>query len=155
MLKTDTIEAKGTFRKFLNVLTQIAWTVNPTGEVVFYNQKWYNYTGKQTVTCNDPMQSLHIASLLPQEEMHHYFSPALETDYYKIEFKDNGIVFKQEYADRIFNIFQRLHGKTEFAGTGIVAMCQKIVQNHHGKISAKGKPGSSSTFIILLPSKQK
>jgi signal transduction histidine kinase len=44
----------------------------------------------------------------------------------------------------------------EFAGTGIgLAMCQKIVQNHHGKISAKGKPGQGSTFTILLPSKQK
>jgi signal transduction histidine kinase len=49
-----------------------------------------------------------------------------------------------------------LHGKTEFAGTGMgLTMCQKIVQNHHGKNSAKGKPGQGSTFIILLPSKQK
>jgi PAS domain S-box-containing protein len=96
------------------------------------------------------------AGLLPPEDVYHFFSPAQETAYYKIEFKDNGIGFKQEYADRIFNIFQRLHGKMEFAGTGIgLAMCQKIVQNHHGKISAKGKPGNGSTFTILLPSRQK
>lgn len=95
------------------------------------------------------------ACLLSKEEISHFFSPALETDYYRIEFKDNGIGFKQEYADRIFNIFQRLHGKMEFAGTGIgLALCQKIVQNHHGKISAKGKPENGSTFIILLPAKQ-
>jgi PAS domain S-box-containing protein len=118
------------------------------GNLLSNSLKYASTTARPVITIS--------ASLLPQEELHHFFSPALETDYYKIEFKDNGIGFKQEYADRIFNIFQRLHGKMEFAGTGIgLAMCQKIVQNHHGKISAKGKPGQGSTFIILLPSKQK
>jgi PAS domain S-box-containing protein len=118
------------------------------GNLLSNSLKYSSTTEKPVITIS--------ASLLPQEEVCHYFSPALETDYYKIEFKDNGIGFKQEYADRIFNIFQRLHGKMEFGGTGIgLAMCQKIVQNHHGKISAKGKPGNGSTFIILLPSKQK
>jgi PAS domain S-box-containing protein len=118
------------------------------GNLLSNSLKYASTTARPVITIS--------ASLVPQEELRHFFSPPLETDYYKIEFKDNGIGFKQEYADRIFNIFQRLHGKMEFAGTGIgLAMCQKIVQNHHGKISAKGKLEQGSTFIILLPSKQK
>lgn len=75
--------------------------------------------------------------------------------YYKIEFIDNGIGFDQEYAERIFNIFQRLHGKTEFSGTGIgLAICKKIVQNHNGSISAASGSGKGAHFTVLLPAKQ-
>ncbi|PZR17249.1 MAG: hypothetical protein DI539_16990 [Flavobacterium psychrophilum] len=78
-----------------------------------------------------------------------------EVDYYKIEFSDNGIGFSQEYADRIFNIFQRLHGKSEYSGTGIgLSICKKIVQNHNGSIEAVGNDGTGATFIVTLPSKQ-
>jgi PAS domain S-box-containing protein len=96
------------------------------------------------------------AALLKREVLTEYMKTDLQSEYYKIEFKDNGIGFKQEYAGRIFNIFQRLHGKTEFAGTGIgLAMCKKIAQNHHGDIQAQGKPGYGATFTILLPVRQK
>ncbi|MBL7718647.1 MAG: PAS domain-containing protein [Flavipsychrobacter sp.] len=75
--------------------------------------------------------------------------------YYKIEVTDNGIGFGQEHAARIFNIFQRLHGKTEYSGTGIgLAMCKKIVLNHHGEITATSQPGLGTTFTIILPGKQ-
>ena len=95
------------------------------------------------------------AVLLTRTELRACLEPDLKSDYYKIEFKDNGIGFKQEYAGRIFNIFQRLHGKTEFAGTGIgLAMCKKIAQNHHGDIYATGKTGVGATFTIVLPGKQ-
>lgn len=56
---------------------------------------------------------------------------ALDPDkkYWHIEFSDNGIGFEQEHVDRIFRVFQRLHGKTDFEGTGIgLALCRKIVQ---------------------------
>ena len=72
--------------------------------------------------------------------------------YYQIDIKDNGIGFDQKYADQIFNIFQRLHGKDEFAGTGIgLAMCRKIMQNHNGDIVAKSQEGIGTTFSIIIP----
>jgi signal transduction histidine kinase len=72
--------------------------------------------------------------------------------YWKIDIEDNGIGFKQEYAERIFELFQRLHGRTEYEGTGVgLAICKKIVQNHRGSIKAYGRPGVGATFSIFLP----
>jgi light-regulated signal transduction histidine kinase (bacteriophytochrome) len=76
-----------------------------------------------------------------------------EPRYWKIIFSDNGIGFEQQYADRIFELFQRFHSRFEYEGTGIgLAICKKIVQNHKGFISADGKPGLGATFAIYLPS---
>ncbi len=73
-------------------------------------------------------------------------------DYYKIAVADNGIGFEQQYAEKIFEIFQRLHKKGEYTGTGIgLAICKKIVQNHHGFIEAYGVPDIGATFVIYLP----
>ena len=75
-----------------------------------------------------------------------------DTAYHKIEVRDNGIGFDKAYTEQIFNIFQRLHGKNEYAGTGIgLAMCKKIVMNHHGDIYASGTPGQGAVFTIALP----
>jgi len=72
--------------------------------------------------------------------------------YWKISFQDNGIGFEKAYEDKIFELFQRLHGKDEFEGTGIgLAICRKIVQNHNGYISAEGRPGNGATFFIYFP----
>ncbi|GGB77710.1 PAS domain-containing sensor histidine kinase [Dyadobacter sediminis] len=74
------------------------------------------------------------------------------SSYWKISVSDNGIGFDQRYESRIFDLFQRLHGKSEFEGTGIgLAICKKIAQNHHGFMSAKGMPGEGSTFSVYLP----
>jgi signal transduction histidine kinase len=82
-------------------------------------------------------------------------SPLSPEGYYRIEFKDNGIGFRQEHASQIFNIFQRLHGKKKYEGTGIgLAICQKIILNHHGEILAQSEPDAGSTFIIKLPARQ-
>ena len=75
-----------------------------------------------------------------------------EEIFYKIIFTDNGIGFEQNYADRIFELFARLHGKTEYDGTGIgLAICKKIVENHQGYIFARSKIGEGSQFHIYLP----
>lgn len=72
--------------------------------------------------------------------------------FYKFTFSDNGIGFQQDYANKIFELFARLHGKTEYDGTGIgLAICKKIVENHQGYIFAKSNIGEGSQFIIYLP----
>jgi two-component system sensor kinase FixL len=74
----------------------------------------------------------------------------------QITIKDNGIGFEEKYLDRIFTIFQRLHGRHEFEGTGIgLAVCRKIVDRHGGVITARSTLGEGSTFIAVLPLKQK
>ena len=77
---------------------------------------------------------------------------SVNNKYWKISIADNGIGFEQQYADKIFELFQRLHGRTEYEGTGIgLAICKKIVQNHYGFIEAIGKPDVGATFTIYLP----
>lgn len=66
--------------------------------------------------------------------------------------EDNGIGFDEKYLDRIFRVFQRLHSRREFAGTGIgLAVCQKILDRHHGTITARSAPGQGAKFIMTLP----
>lgn len=80
--------------------------------------------------------------------------PELAKDkiYYHFTVQDNGIGFSPEYNTRIFEVFQRLHGKHEYKGTGIgLAICKKIMENHQGSISAVGEQGVGATFHIYLP----
>lgn len=69
--------------------------------------------------------------------------------------KDNGIGFDEKYLDRIFTIFQRLHGRQEYEGTGIgLAVCRKIVDRHGGVITAKSSPNQGAEFLVTLPLEQ-
>jgi signal transduction histidine kinase len=78
--------------------------------------------------------------------------PAAKPYYWRISVSDNGIGFDQQYAEKIFEVFQRLHSKDKYAGTGIgLAICKKIVQTHNGYIKATGVPGQGSVFTIYLP----
>jgi PAS domain S-box-containing protein len=74
---------------------------------------------------------------------------------YEITVTDNGIGFDEKYLDRIFQVFQRLHSRGEYEGTGVgLAICRKIVERHGGTISARSTPGHGTTFIVLLPIRQ-
>ncbi|XAZ82032.1 ATP-binding protein (plasmid) [Fibrella sp. ES10-3-2-2] len=72
--------------------------------------------------------------------------------YHRIDIADNGIGFDEKYLDRIFAVFQRLHGKNAYVGTGIgLAICEKIATNHGGAITAVSQPGQGATFQVYLP----
>lgn len=75
-----------------------------------------------------------------------------EINYYEIIFIDNGIGFHQDYADKIFTVFQRLNQQSEYSGYGIgLALCNKVVANHHGVIRAEGVVNKGARFTIILP----
>jgi signal transduction histidine kinase len=74
------------------------------------------------------------------------------TPFCRIYIRDNGIGFDQRYAEQIFDMFKRLHGNSEYEGTGIgLALCKRIVEKHNGYISALSKDSHGTTFIISLP----
>lgn len=75
-----------------------------------------------------------------------------DTPYIHISVADNGIGFEPEYHERIFELFQRLHGRTEYKGTGIgLSIVKKIVENHNGFVTAEGEKGNGATFDIYIP----
>jgi light-regulated signal transduction histidine kinase (bacteriophytochrome) len=70
----------------------------------------------------------------------------------ELTIQDNGIGFDEKYLDKIFAVFQRLHGRNEFEGTGVgLAVCRRITDRHGGTITAKSKPGEGAAFIITVP----
>ncbi|WP_065814292.1 sensor histidine kinase [Fibrella aestuarina] len=72
--------------------------------------------------------------------------------YYRIDVADNGIGFDEKYTQRIFQVFQRLHSRANFPGTGIgLAICQKVAENHGGTLSASSQPDRGATFSVYLP----
>jgi PAS domain S-box-containing protein len=80
----------------------------------------------------------------------------LNNQHCRISVKDNGLGFNEKYLDRIFQVFQRLHGETsEYDGTGIgLAICQKIVERHNGTITANSTEGQGSIFVVTVPLQQ-
>jgi len=90
--------------------------------------------------------------LLPAEELIRY--PGLDgvIQYVELVFADNGIGFDQQYVDRMFMIFQRLHGRSKYEGTGVgLALVKKIVGNHRGYVKAESKMGQGAVFTVVLP----
>ncbi len=82
-------------------------------------------------------------------------SGCIKDGYCEIKVTDNGIGFEEKYLDRIFTVFQRLHTRTEYEGTGIgLAICRKIVEGHNGTITATSHPNQGATFVIVLPMNQ-
>ena len=76
----------------------------------------------------------------------------LAEELYEIIVEDNGIGFEDKYLDRLFTIFQRLHGRGEYEGNGVgLAVCHKIAERHGGNITARGAEGEGAAFIVTLP----
>ncbi len=103
-----------------------------------------------------PGQAVHIqirctavpSDTIPPSER----PPQLVDSYYRVDVIDNGIGFDEKYQSRIFQVFQRLHTKGEYEGTGIgLAICQRIAINHGGFITARSQPDQGATFSVYLP----
>ncbi|MBC7826604.1 MAG: hypothetical protein H7122_02575 [Chitinophagaceae bacterium] len=92
---------------------------------------------------------------LPAEEIKQYINLNEDQSYIEIKFSDNGVGFDQQFAEQVFQLFERLHSLSEFEGTGLgLALCKKIVENHHGHIFALSKEGRGSEFYVILPLNQ-
>ena len=106
--------------------------------------------GGRTVACREE----NIPALLEMDQSMTSLKPE-EQQYFQLIIRDNGIGFDEKYLDRIFAVFQRLHGRQEFEGTGIgLAVCRRIVDRHKGVITARSKPGEGATFVVTLPMRQ-
>jgi light-regulated signal transduction histidine kinase (bacteriophytochrome) len=102
----------------------------------------------------DEPPQIHISSTLVEgSEITGYQKGAAESKkYWLIVVRDHGIGFEKEDAERIFNVFTRLHGNAEYKGSGVgLSIARKVVENHHGYIWAESQPGEGSTFKVLLP----
>jgi two-component system sensor kinase FixL len=81
--------------------------------------------------------------------------PAGADEFCEISIQDNGIGFDEVYLEKIFAVFQRLHGRNEYEGTGVgLAVCRRITDRHGGAIIARSKPGQGATFLVTLPVQQ-
>lgn len=117
------------------------------------SQLFFNIIGnalKFARTDVKPVIRIQVMKISAEQARGLLLDPARE--YCQLRISDNGIGIKKDYQDQIFNIFQRLHRKSEFEGTGIgLAMCKKIVLNHHGIMNAEGSSEAGAVFNIFLP----
>ncbi len=93
-----------------------------------------------------------ISSNITEGRHVHHESASPDKTYYHISFSDNGIGFEPQFNDRVFLVFQRLHTREAYEGTGIgLAICKRIAENHNGFITAAGVPGEGASFNIYIP----
>lgn len=119
------------------------------------NQLFYNLVGNSLkFTRPDSVPKITISAVLVPHQYAAQFtdSPLIEGMYHHILFSDNGIGFEKGYEKQIFEIFKRLHGQNIYPGSGIgLALCRRIVANHHGVMYAESEYGKGSIFHIFLP----
>lgn len=132
--------------------------VLPTLDVIPFQiqQLFINLIGnslKYSKEKNKPIIKIKYSTIIANEEE---FLPNTYHQYHKIVIEDNGIGFEEKYAKNIFVLFNRLHNKNEYQGSGIgLAICKKIAENHKGFVFAKGVINVGATFIIYLPAELK
>ena len=135
--------------------SQITSDLLPNGLVIAFQiqQLFFNllsnslkYSKKETT----PIIKINYSAVKAKDQPN--LVKATKSNYHKITFTDNGIGFDQKYSEQIFNLFNRLHSKQDYSGTGIgLSICKKIIENHRGFIFAKGEINSGSVFTIYLP----
>lgn len=118
------------------------------------NQLFYNLIGNSIKFIRKGIQPvINIRSrILDQEEIKKYPKLKSNRKYVEITVSDNGIGFSQQYADKIFTIFQQLNDKSTYGGYGIgLSLCQRIVENHYGVIFAAGTENEGASFTFIIP----
>ncbi len=134
---------------------QITSDLLPKGSVIAFQiqQLFFNllsnslkYSKKETT----PIIKINYSKIKAKDEPK--LVKATKSNYHKITFTDNGIGFDQKYSEQIFDLFNRLHNKRDYSGTGIgLSICKKIIENHKGFIFAYGEPNVGAIFVIYLP----
>jgi signal transduction histidine kinase len=100
---------------------------------------------------NVPARIYISASFVPAHQLKQY-KLAKSEKYLRLQFTDNGIGFDKMFADKIFAIFQRLHSRSDYEGTGIgLAICKKIIENHGGVIYASSEENKGASFVMIVP----
>jgi PAS domain S-box-containing protein len=116
------------------------------------SQLFFNLIGNSLKFSEKAPQIQIKATRLKGSQIRRHQVPDKNVEYVELVFTDNGVGFEQQYAERIFTIFQRLHDKQSYTGTGIgLALCKKIVENHAGYISAESRLGEGASFFIYIP----
>jgi PAS domain S-box-containing protein len=122
------------------------------GVPVQLRQVFANLISNALKFCEKAPEIVVTGRLLSGEELIGYPQATKNIEFAELVFADNGIGFEQEYSDSIFKIFERLHSRREYEGTGIgLALVKKIVENHRGFIKAESSPGNGAVFTVLLP----
>ena len=119
----------------------VTYDAMPTvdADEVQLGQLFQNLSGNALKFRSDSVPRIHVAI------------QDLDTEW-QFEVRDNGIGIEPQYYERIFMVFQRLHNKGEYPGTGIgLAICKKVVERHGGRIWVSSKPGEGSSFHFTLP----
>ncbi len=142
LYKDVTDEKKAVIRQeSLPVVQGIAFQLRQVFDNIISNSLKYQHPDRNPVieVKGEIVSGEQVPGLLPDQQ------------YHRISFADNGIGFEDEYAEKIFELFQRL-SHSQYSGTGVgLALCKKIAQNHHGTITAKAKENEGACFELYLP----
>ena len=135
-----------------SVVREVNQTINHTASIVYENllPVMADYSLMQHVMINLISNAVKYSSTvqIPVIEIRS-FNNGEEITY---SIKDNGVGFNMEYVHKLFGVFQRLHSQDEFPGTGVgLAIVQRIIHKHHGRLWAEGKEGEGATFYFALP----
>ncbi len=122
------------------------------------NQLFYNLIGNALKFTNPevpPQIDIAATPISPEEAGRFVSQPSPAVQYYRICVRDNGIGFEDQYAEQIFEVFKRLHGRDAFPGAGIgLALCRRIMANHNGVLYTRSVPGTGTDFYLIVPDQQ-